>query len=103
MNSQSCKGQLNDAWQARKRNVRTTDSFLETLAHPDTYDPPQPISAVKVDVVNPRERFHGFYFSNLFVILFSACGWLCLWSISAHCDPLLSGLVQCDLILLKFK
>lgn len=58
MNSQSCKGQLNDAWQARKRNVRTTDSFLDTLANPDTYDPPQPISAVKVDVVNPRDRFH---------------------------------------------
>lgn len=59
MNSQPCKGLLNDAYQSRKRNIRTADAFIEALANPATYDPPQPISAVRVDVSNPRDRFHS--------------------------------------------
>jgi hypothetical protein len=60
MNAQPCRGLLSDAFQSRKRNARGgADALLEALANPATYDPPQPISAARVDVSNPRDRFHS--------------------------------------------
>jgi hypothetical protein len=61
MNSQPCKGALSDAFQSRRRSVngRAVDTLVQALANPATYDPPQPISAARVDVSHPRDRFHS--------------------------------------------
>jgi hypothetical protein len=102
MNSQPCKGALSDAFQSRRRSVngRAVDTLVQALANPATYDPPQPISAARVDVSHPRDRFHSeslpslVYFLPAFpslLTLYSPGGWLCLRSIPSDCDSLLSG------------
>jgi hypothetical protein len=59
MSSQSCKGAMADAYANRRRNQRAIDTFVDCLRDPDSQDAPQPISAVEVDVVNNRDKFHS--------------------------------------------
>lgn len=96
MNSQPCKGVLSDAFQSRRRSVngRAVDTLVQALANPATYDPPQPISAARVDVSHPRDRFHSksnLPYKSFSPNLLSPSGWMCLRSIPPNCDPLLSG------------
>jgi hypothetical protein len=95
MNSQPCKGVLSDAFQARRRSVngRAVDTLVQALANPATYDPPQPISAARVDVSHPRDRFHSKPFPPCDPASPppSPGGRVCLRPIPPDCDPLLSG------------
>lgn len=59
MSSQVWRGSIADAFANRRRNQRAIDTFVDSLRDPDSQDVPQPISAVEVDVVNTRDKFHS--------------------------------------------
>eukprot|EP00602_Paraphysomonas_sp_CaronLab_P007341 CAMPEP_0185034502 /NCGR_PEP_ID=MMETSP1103-20130426/24456_1 /TAXON_ID=36769 /ORGANISM="Paraphysomonas bandaiensis, Strain Caron Lab Isolate" /LENGTH=1089 /DNA_ID=CAMNT_0027571189 /DNA_START=131 /DNA_END=3400 /DNA_ORIENTATION=+ len=58
MNTQPCKGPLYDAYVARKRNQRSVDEFFKALKDPESFESPQAIGAVEVDVINTKDKFH---------------------------------------------
>ena len=59
MQAQPCKGVLADTIASRRRNQRSVETLLDALRDPETMDAPQAISAVEVDVVNGRDKFHS--------------------------------------------
>lgn len=104
MSSQGCRGAIADAYANRKRNQRAVDTFMECLRDPDSQDAPQPISAVEVDVVNTRDKFHSTFYMRpcdddvdydgdevSTNVLCSSCGRHSVWAFPPHRDQILPG------------
>ncbi len=59
MHSQQCKGNIAAALAARRRNITAAESFLDALRDPESFDTPQHIGGVAIDVVYPDDSFHS--------------------------------------------
>mmetsp|Transcript_24106 Transcript_24106/g.40950 ORF Transcript_24106/g.40950 Transcript_24106/m.40950 type:complete len:1178 (-) Transcript_24106:181-3714(-) len=58
MESQLCKGTVADLFANRRKNARSMDAFLESLHDKCTFEHPQHIGAVEINVTNPSDNFH---------------------------------------------
>lgn len=59
MHSQLCRGPVADALSNRKRNLRASDAFLEVLNDSESFDTPQHVGGVAIDVIYPEDSFHS--------------------------------------------
>jgi hypothetical protein len=58
MESQLCKGACADLFANRRKNAKSMDAFLESLHDKSTFEHPQHIGAVEINVTNPSDNFH---------------------------------------------
>jgi hypothetical protein len=58
MESQLCKGSCGDLFANRRKNAKSMEAFLEALRDKSTFEHPQHIGAIEINVTSPNDNFH---------------------------------------------